>query len=138
MVERRAILAAARRRLGTRWVHQGRGAAGLDCVGLIIVIARELGFTSKDVAGYARRQDGRMLLSRLHDQLQLSSLTDWQDGDIGVFREAGFPIHLGILTRDGDVPTVIHAHAGRRRVVEEALGSYGAPFLVFSFPGGEG
>lgn len=137
-MDRAAIVAAARRHIGTRWRHQGRSAAGLDCVGLIVVVARELGLSPMDVAGYARRQDGRALLNRLHEQLEVGSLNNWNNGDIGVFKEIGFPIHLGILARDGAVPTVIHAHAARRAVVEEPLAAYGAPIVVFSFPEGEG
>ncbi|MCF8467413.1 MAG: hypothetical protein K9G33_08445, partial [Sneathiella sp.] len=68
------------------------------------------------------------------DQLEKQSVTNWKTGDIGVFKESAFPIHVGFLgLRDG-TRTVIHAHARRRQVIEEALGPYGAPFAVFSLP----
>ncbi|MAL80214.1 MAG: hypothetical protein CMN55_14095 [Sneathiella sp.] len=130
------ILTAARGWIGTPWRHQGRSARGLDCVGLVVMVARQIGLTPVDLPGYARRQDGARLLSHLHKQLDVSSLHNWNNGGIAIFRESQFPIHLGFLARDKDGPTVIHAHAGRRRVVEELLAPYGAPFLVFSFPEG--
>jgi len=134
VIEREQIIDAARRWVGTRWQHQGRSPAGVDCIGLLVVVARELGLEVADVAGYRRRQDGKELLAALRSQLQKQSITNWNIGDIGVFKESAFPIHVGFLgLRDG-VPTVIHAHARRRQVIEEALGPYAAPFAVFSLP----
>ncbi|MDF2367502.1 hypothetical protein [Sneathiella sp.] len=134
MVERREIITEARRWIGTPWRHQGRSRSGVDCVGLVVLVARALGLEPEDVAGYARRRDGRALLRHLHNQLQSQSLTNWKIGYIGVFKESAFPIHVGFLSARDGVPTVIHAHARRRQVIEEALVPYGAPFAVFSFP----
>ena len=134
MLERDDIITEARRWIGTPWRHQGRSRAGVDCVGLIVLVARALGLEPEDVTGYARRQDGRTLLRHLHKQLDQQTITNWKIGDIGVFKESAFPIHVGFLSRRDGVPTVIHAHARRRQVIEEALVPYGAPFAVFSFP----
>lgn len=134
MIERAEIIDAARGWIGTPWRHQGRNRRGVDCIGLLVVVARGLGLTVEDVAGYRRRQDGRELLSQLRSQLEVSSLTNWKEGDIGVFKESSFPIHVGFLGRRGGTATVIHAHARRRQVIEEALTPYGAPFAVFSLP----
>ena len=113
MTERVQIIENARGWIGTRWQHQGRSRAG---------------------GVYRRRQDGRQLLSEIHRQLQNIPTTNWKEGDIGVFKESAFPIHVGFLGRRDGVPTVIHAHARRRQVIEEPLAVDGAPFLVFSLP----
>lgn len=134
MLEREDIITEARRWVGTPWRHQGRSRAGVDCVGLVVLVARTLGLKPEDVTGYARRQDGRALLRHLHKQLDQQSVTDWKNGNIGVFKESAFPIHVGFLSDRDGVPTVIHAHARRRQVIEEALNPYGTPFAVFSFP----
>lgn len=126
------IIAAARRWIGTPWRHQGRSASGVDCVGLLVMIARELGLSVKDETGYRRRQDGRRLFDILSRELQLSAITNWKNGDIGLFKECGFPVHVGFLAREDTTETVIHAHARRRQVVEEPLAVYGAPVAVFS------
>jgi len=54
------VVAAARSYMGVRWHHQGRSRAGLDCAGLIICVARDLGLTAFDVGGYGTSPDGRM------------------------------------------------------------------------------
>lgn len=49
--------------VGTPYVHQGRRIGrGLDCVGPLIVNAREFGIVppSFDINGYSRQPDGRM------------------------------------------------------------------------------
>jgi hypothetical protein len=134
MVEREDIITEARRWIGTPWRHQGRSRTGVDCVGLVVLVARNLGLEPEDVIGYARRQDGRVLLRHLHKQLELKPVTNRNIGNIGVFKESAFPIHVGFLSDREGVPTVIHAHARRRQVIEEALDPYGTPFAVFSFP----
>ncbi|MEX1034648.1 MAG: NlpC/P60 family protein [Sneathiella sp.] len=135
MSERQRIIEGARGWIGTRWQHQGRSrAGGVDCIGLIVMVARELGIPVQDVTGYRRRQDGRQFLSEIHKQLEIIPSTDWKKGDIGVFKESSFPIHVGFLGWRNDIATVIHAHARRRQVIEEPLAAYGAPFLVFSLP----
>ncbi|MAZ04061.1 MAG: hypothetical protein CMN56_13095 [Sneathiella sp.] len=135
MIERGQIIESARGWIGTRWQHQGRSrAGGVDCLGLIVMVAREAGLPMRDVTTYRRRQDGRQLLSGIHRQLENIPTTNWKEGDIGVFKESSFPIHVGFLGLQDGVPTVIHAHARRRQVIEEPLAVYGAPFLVFSLP----
>ena len=133
MTDREEIVAAARSWIGVRWQHQGRSrAGGIDCVGLLVVVAHSLGIAITDSAGYRRRQDGRQLLFQLECQLDKKFVTDWKEGDIAVFEESAFPIHVGFLAGQVGAGTVIHAHARRRQVIEEPLAQYGQPFAVFS------
>lgn len=52
------VVAAARSYTGVRWVHQGRNRAGLDCVGLIIRVAHDLGLSEFDATGYGTSPNG--------------------------------------------------------------------------------
>lgn len=122
----------ARAWLGARWRHQGRTKkGGVDCIGLCLCVARDCGLQVRDVTGYGRRPQGSRLLSALQDQLLSLSLDEVADGDIGLFRDQGYPVHVGILSTKNNNPSVIHAHAARRQVVEEPLAVFGAPFLAF-------
>lgn len=122
----------ARAWLGIRWCHQGRSRkGGVDCIGLCLCVAEDCGLQVRDVTGYSRRPEGSRLLSALQDQLLPLSLTEKADGDIGLFRDQGYPVHVGILSTKNNSPSVIHAHAARRQVVEEPLAVFGAPFLAF-------
>ena len=50
--EREQIVSVARAAVGTPWHHQGRVAGlGLDCIGLLVHVARELDLEG---AGYAK------------------------------------------------------------------------------------
>ena len=42
-------------------------------------------------------------------------------GDVMIFREGGHSCHAAILGYKGDLLTIIHAHAARRKVMEEYL-----------------
>ncbi|MFZ7338164.1 hypothetical protein ACLS0R_18210, partial [Comamonas jiangduensis] len=55
------VVAAARRCIGTPYHHQARKPGiGLDCVGLVICVARQIGAVAPDwdVRGYSRVPDG--------------------------------------------------------------------------------
>ncbi|OUR76600.1 hypothetical protein A9Q83_13585 [Alphaproteobacteria bacterium 46_93_T64] len=126
------IVAEARRWIGVRWRHQGRSYhKGVDCIGLCLKVAEELDFEIPEISDYPRRQNGSVLTKSMGTLLRPISLKNWQQGDIALFREGGFPIHTGFLSLKGGQRMVIHAHARRRKVVEEALDIFGAPMAVY-------
>lgn len=112
MVE--AILTAARQCLGTPFRHQGRLVGiGLDCAGVLIHVADQIGFGYLDVAGYGRTPRQGQLEQALDDQpaLQRVSLADRQSGDVLLMRFNSDPQHLAVCAGE----TVIHAyeHVGK-------------------------
>jgi cell wall-associated NlpC family hydrolase len=62
MPGRTDIVAAARTYLGVPWRHQGRTRAGLDCAGLIVMVARDLALSDYDSTAYGRRAQGHAFL----------------------------------------------------------------------------
>lgn len=129
------ILLAARGWLGVRWCHQGRDRLrGVDCAGLLICVARQLNLSLTDRPSYGRRHDGKFLMRDLHKQLKYISTSICNNGDIGVFKNRGYLIHVGFLSMAKTGDTVIHAHARRRKVVEEPLDQFGRPSAVFRLP----
>lgn len=116
------VVHAARAHLGTPWVHQGRLAgSALDCAGLVIVAARELGLVPPefDVNGYGRVPDGTMLewCRRFMQPLPSPEL-----GAVAAIVVQRVPQHLGIV---GDYVhggfSLIHAASDAGRVVEHRL-----------------
>lgn len=57
------IIECARRYSGVRWVHQGRGRGGVDCVGLILCVMTDLELAiPEDVrSNYGRAPTGELL-----------------------------------------------------------------------------
>lgn len=130
------IVASARTWRGTRFIHQGRRKAagadpgGVDCLGLLIGVAEELGLTAQDgrllaghdVAAYSKSPDGAALMARLDELLIPIPPEDTQPGDVALFALDSVPQHLAILSDYAPgVPGMIHAFAPVRRVVEHRM-----------------
>lgn len=111
------IVAEARSWLETRWVHQGRSPAGVDCAGLVLLVGQALGLKAEDMLGYKRSPDGVLFRKHIFDQTKFEPFP--APGLIGLFRETRFPTHCGIFAeRDGQL-TLIHAYMPYGKVVEE-------------------
>jgi cell wall-associated NlpC family hydrolase len=117
MVKRSDIIAAARRRKDTPWVHQGRlDLVGLDCIGLVTVVALELDLLGPETAtiaegiwaNYARVPDGSLAdgLARF-----MVPVADPRPGDVIAFKLRILPQHVGILTERPNGLGLIHAVA---------------------------
>lgn len=117
-IETSEILRIARSWLDTKFHHQGRKkGVGVDCIGLIVGVATELGLQPTDQLNYARQPDESALKTALENNLQSSEL---QVGAITLFAIEGRAQHVGIIT-DCHGLGVIHAYAQARKVVEHAL-----------------
>jgi cell wall-associated NlpC family hydrolase len=120
------VVQAARAWLGTPFHHQARlQGIGVDCVGLVIGVARQLGLVPPafDVAAYPRTPDGSSLMHLVHLHLQpLGPGVAMAPGHVVVVRFDADPQHLGILGdyRHGGL-SIIHAAATPGRVIETRL-----------------
>jgi cell wall-associated NlpC family hydrolase len=117
-----AFVAAARKLRGTPWRHRGRKSWAMDCVGLIVVAAREAGLQVTDEKLYGREPWEAQLQAGLRARFGTPIDTDWRAGDVSVIRWAkGEPSHVGILA---DHPlgglSLIHAH-NLHGVIEHAV-----------------
>lgn len=147
MVTRADVIAEARRWLGVRWAHQGRGRDGVDCVGLLIVVARGLHLLSDarlaqiehETCGYSRYPRGPEL--RLWCRRELAEIAPETAGpaDVLLFRIDEDPQHLGLLGEHATAgQTLIHAYAlGPRRVIETRFDALwrGRVAAAFALPG---
>lgn len=116
------VIEAARTWLGVRWAHQGRSRAGVDCVGLVIMVARACRGSQFDVLDYPRlAQDERMLRTADEVLVRRASVDDLQAGDVVILRYHQ-QRHMGIVAPYvfGGL-SLIHAYAPARKVVETRL-----------------
>lgn len=117
-VSREDVIAEARKWLGTRWVHQGRSALGVDCAGMVVLVGQTLGLQAEDKLGYRRSPDGVKFRQHIYSQTTFEPQP--RPGSIGLFREARFPTHTGIFALDEEGHlTLIHAYMPYGKVVEE-------------------
>ncbi len=103
-------IAKARNLIGTRFTLNGRSVEeGLDCVGLIAIATGQnapLGYGLR----HSRFDHWIVEMDRLFDRRS----GDICPGDIIFLRPISVQLHLGLWTGN----SLIHAHAGLRRVVE--------------------
>lgn len=120
-LHRSAIVDTARRFIGTPVKHHGRDRSGLDCIGLVIATARDLGFTKYQDQPYQPTADGTELQAVFDRYLIRKRLPlVLEPGDIVHFRLGETYQHVGIIGvlygigANSRRLTLIHSHASAR------------------------
>lgn len=123
------IISAARQCLDTPFRHQGRLVCfGLDCAGVAVHVARQIGAGYLDVSGYGRTPAAGQLEQSLDSQpcLERVALTERAPGDLLLMRFASDPQHLAICAGD----SIIHAYETVGQCCEHRLSSMWAARIV--------
>lgn len=130
MVSQYEVIAQARDWIGVPFAHQGRSRSGVDCLGLLVMVAQGLALNFQcrpvrdcDDVTYGHRPDTVQLRAGLCAYLEPLSITAMQPADIVLMRVEHVPQHLAIVS---DYPEpgqrgMIHAYAPARKVVEHRL-----------------
>jgi cell wall-associated NlpC family hydrolase len=95
--------AAARGWIGVPSMHQGRSRAGVDCIGLVVMAARDCGLDAPVAANYGRFQAYFQYKPMLMGFCE--RVGNPGQGIIALFMNSAV-LHVGIITAIG---TVIHA-----------------------------
>lgn len=117
------VVSAARSRLGVRWVHQGRHDAGLDCLGLLVAVGRQLGCAVPGDAAYGRIPDGNQLLAEMRRYLLAEPVgTRPRPGHFVALRVGLKPHHAAVIAeyRHGGL-SMIHGDSKAGEVTEHRL-----------------
>lgn len=134
------VVTAARSYIGVRWHHQGRSRAGLDCAGLVVCVAHDLGLSDFDTRDYGRLPAGDAMrkVMRTHcTELPADALAP---GVVALMRFDAEPQHLAIVADylyGGH--SIAHALMQSRRVVEHRLDDLwrGRIVSLYALPGVE-
>ena len=108
------IVLAARSMLGVPFKHRGRNRSGVDCAGLVVVVARECGIKIKDFNGYGEIPKLSHILPNIELNAAKILTKDARAGDILLTVVDGRPQHLAIHCGE----LVIHCNSKRNKVVE--------------------
>jgi len=122
-----AVVAEARKWLGTPFRHQGRSREhGVDCIGLIMQVAVDMGLVSiselefKRMSRYKTIPDIDRLIAGLNRYM--IEVPDVQVGDVAhISWGPGADYHVGFVSRVEEHVHVIHACADPGRVIESAV-----------------
>ncbi|MFN8971556.1 MAG: NlpC/P60 family protein [Alphaproteobacteria bacterium] len=131
MTSASAVIACARSYVGVRFAHQGRARqTGVDCLGLLILVAEEVGLSfdaqaprALDRTDYGAYPDAEFLRERLDHFLKPSPIDQMREGDVLLLAIDGRAQHLALVT-DYPVPGelgMIHAYAPARKVIEHRM-----------------
>ena len=142
MITRAELVAAARGWVGVPWQHQGRSRSGVDCGGLLIELARELGLADVDVGAYPMSADGHTLRALCREHMRPITLAELQPGDAVLvrFRPPLPESHVALVTdyRHGGL-ALLHAlnRGDAGRVIEHRLDPYWRSLIVagYQLPG---
>lgn len=118
------IVQIAKTLIGLKYRHQGRGKGSIDCVGVPIYIAQELGLSSWDTMDYGPRPDlhrfNQLIIETGAKRIPLRGLSH---GDmVQVSWEGSAPVHVGIMEIDErGYPWIIHAFMPHRKVTRDPV-----------------
>lgn len=109
------ILSVARSWIGTPWVHHQRSKGlGVDCVGFINGVFKELGIELPPIDNYRRSPEGSELLDFINSLPFLREKEVIESGNILVFKVGLIPHHVGFSNGTG----LIHADCVVGKVLE--------------------
>lgn len=132
------VVAAARSWKDVKWRKCGRSRAGIDCIGLIVMVAKDLGLEPADYPNYSSIPDGTKLKDMIHEQAVKINYP--RPGSFGLFHLKGFPFHVGFFAEKHGKLSLIHAFAKRRKVVEEIYDpstTHAELYAIYDLPGVE-
>lgn len=140
---RKAIQDKARETIGTPWLHQGRSLRGIDCSGVIAWTAKQLGLSDYDYTQYRRKGQWHDFVCHFEDKDKMGceriSVYAAKPGDFVILKDSLYPCHCGVLAERDGRPTLIHAYAPQKKVIEEDYneGYRVMALAAFKFPGVE-
>lgn len=107
--------------VGVRYRKQGRNSSGLDCAGLVIVIAHLLDITDKDTTAYSDRPNVEEFTAfMIETGCKQLPMTQLAHGDIVRLNTSGWPVHLGIYEIDDrGQEWYIHAFLPHKKVTRD-------------------
>lgn len=119
---RESIQEQVRKYLDVKWRHQGRNPdVGIDCAGLVVLVAKDLGLSNYDSTNYHRNPLNDKFIQHFSENMKKKHVAKRQVGDVVLFRDKMFSCHSGFITYKNGVEHVTHAYAKRKCVIEEPV-----------------
>ncbi len=142
VLKRRDIVAEARKWVGAPYRHQGRGRAGIDCVGLLIEVAKGVGHPVDAPSAYSTMPQGWQLLVPCDAQLWKPARQDRiVPGDLAVFWgwNKVEPQHFAFIGEQAGRMTIVHSFSKFDAVVEQGWNRLWATkfHCLYNLPGTE-
>jgi cell wall-associated NlpC family hydrolase len=116
------LVESARKYRGVRFVHRGRRASKLDCVGLVWRAFRDIGVDVPCPNDYGREPQHERFRAAIEEALGPPiALDQLQPGDVVTLKSLRHPHHVAIVCDHPNGLGLIHASGEHGRVVEHRL-----------------
>ena len=116
------VVAKAREFVSVPWRHQGRNRVGMDCAGLIICVAHDLGLSDFDTRAYGRLPQADRMRELMRKHCTELPAVKLSPGLVALMRFEAEPQHLAIIADYAyGGHGIVHALMQSRRVVEHRL-----------------
>lgn len=134
---RSEISDAALSMVGTPFHAQGRlPGVGLDCIGVVVCLARQFNLPHTDIAAYPMSANG--MLQPLLDQQLARIQHEPQEGDVLLMSFDGEPHHVAVMVSKGRIVHAYNAKGVRKCVVQSYTDHWRSKVrAVYEFPGVE-
>jgi cell wall-associated NlpC family hydrolase len=133
MTTRAEITAAALSMVGTPFHAQGRmPGVGLDCLGVIVCVAKACNIPHQDRIAYPMRPNGELMPELDRQFMRIHG--EPQEGDVLLMAFDGEPHHVAIVVSEG---RIVHAYSTVRKCVVQAYTDHWRAKVkaVYRFPG---
>lgn len=120
MFTRQQVVDAARSYIGVNFRMYGRDRTGLDCVGLLYCVGKDLGIEGHHDTDYSRQPEPAKLQAMLDQYTRPAKANPPRSGRVLKLRQMIFPMHIGILVVENGRLSVINANVKRHKVVEDS------------------
>lgn len=125
------VITESRTYIGTPYRHQGRSKTGVDCLGLLILVAEGLGISVEETPNYALKVKPDVLISGLLRYSKRTRTREIRPGVLALmeFNPNAGATHTALITDLG----MIHSYNKRGRVVEHRLNDVWKSRIVATF-----
>lgn len=120
MSQRERIVELARSLVGVPYRHMGQDKTGMDCLGVAVWIARQIGIEVPHIGEYSRVPSGRRMILGFRQHAIPIRLSEALPGDFLHMAFTQQPQHVAIITSVNPW-RVVHANSVDGKVVEHSL-----------------
>lgn len=124
MFTRKDIIESARSYVGVKFRMHGRDRTGLDCVGLLFCIGKDVGIEAINDTDYGGTPVPNKFGEMLERYTHLVSPSPPRSGQVLKLRQLMWPMHIGILAVDKNRMTVINANMKKKKVTEDTFNEW--------------
>lgn len=125
------VLDAARECVGWQFRRGGRDHRGIDCIGLLVVVATKMGQEVEDMHTYNLSPKPALMQEMILKQSAYANPNNLKKGMIVLLRDSFNPFHCGIIGVDSrNLLTVINAHTGANKVIEQPMAKWAGKILM--------